>query len=257
MDKHSAKNSGTRVPFETLIRGEYREDFQKKVEEILRRRFRERAREEARDRAGQADETPKPVPAAAAEATEKPEKSAPEPEKIDENTEYSEEIEAEAAPSPAPGENAGPAAVSQETPAAAPEEAAADPAQESRDPGDPVYARYARLVRSAELARRAYPDFDLRRELESPRFASLIFRGVDAKSAYEAAHHDEMLRAAMGYGVRRAAEKLSRARMERPAENGAEAQSAAVERPDPRSLSAAERADIRRRVLERGEKVRF
>ena len=36
MDKHSAKNSGTRVPFETLIRGEYREDFQKKVEEILR-----------------------------------------------------------------------------------------------------------------------------------------------------------------------------------------------------------------------------
>lgn len=80
---------------------------------------------------------------------------------------------------------------------------------------------------------------------------------MDAKSAYEAAHHDEMLRAAMGYGVRRAAEKLSRARMERPAENGAEAQSAAVERPDPRSLSAAERADIRRRVLERGEKVRF
>ena len=62
-----------------------------------------------------------------------------------------------------------------ETPAAAPEEAAADPARGSRDPGDPVYARYARLVRSAELARRGEMPFPPREGLRNPRGHSIIW----------------------------------------------------------------------------------
>lgn len=193
----------TRVPFETLIKGEYREDFQKKVEEILRRRFKnqDKRREEP------------------AEPEAKPEKS--------------EEIPAKA-----------------ESPAAP--EAEAEPAAESRDP------RYERLLRSARQARMTYPRLDLRKELASPRFADMVLRGVDVKTAYEAVHHEEMLRSAMGYGVQRAAEKLSRAQITgRVAENGGESQSSSVERLDPRRMTAEERADIRRRVLERGEKVWF
>lgn len=199
-----------RVPFETLIKGEYREDFQKKVEEILRRRFKnqDKRREEL------------------AEPEAKPEKSEEKPEK-------SEEIPAKA-----------------ESPAAP--EAEAEPAAESRDP------RYERLLRSARQARMTYPRLDLRKELASPRFADMVLRGVDVKTAYEAVHHEEMLRSAMGYGVQRAAEKLSRAQITgRVAENGGESQSASVERLDPRRMTAEERADIRRRVLERGEKVWF
>ena len=193
----------TRVPFETLIKGEYREDFQKKVEEILRRRFKnqDKRREEP------------------AEFEVKPEKS--------------EEIPVKA-----------------ESPAVP--EAEAEPAAESHDP------RYERLLRSARQARMTYPRLDLRKELASPRFADMVLRGVDVKTAYEAVHHEEMLRSAMGYGVQRAAEKLSRAQITgRVAENGAESQSASVERLDPRRMTAEERADIRRRVLERGEKVWF
>ena len=192
----------TRVPFETLIKGEYREDFQKKVEEILRRRFKnqEKRREEP------------------AESEEKQERS----------EETQTEIESPAVPETGEGQKAG------------------------RDP------RYERLIRSARQARMTYPQLDLRRELVSPRFADMVLRGVDVKTAYEAVHHEEMLRSAMGFGVQRAAEKLSRAQITgRVAENGAESQSASVERLDPRHMTAEERAEIRRRVLERGEKVWF
>ena len=192
----------TRVPFETLIKGEYREDFQKKVEEILRRRFKnqEKCREEP------------------AKSEEKQEKS----------EETQTKIESHAVPETGEGQKA------------------------DRDP------RYERLIRSARQARMTYPQLDLRRELASPRFADMVLRGVDVKTAYEAVHHEEMLRSAMGYGVQRAAEKLSRAQITgRVAENGAESQSASVERLDPRHMTAEERAEIRRRVLERGEKVWF
>ena len=114
------------------------------------------------------------------------------------------------------------------------------------------------VTEAARAARRTYPQLDLRKELASPRFADMVLRGVDVRTAYEAVHHEEMLRSAMGYGVQKAAEKLSRAQITgRPAENGAESQSASVERLDPRHMTAEERAEIRRRVLERGEKVWF
>ena len=213
-EKKAAEHAADRVPFETLIKGEYKEDFQKKVEEILRRRFRnqEKRREEpAKDEEKPAENEEKPE-----EIKENPEPAAPEPEERPEG-----------------------------------EEAAAE-GRDSRDP------RYERLLRSARAARRTYPQLDLRKELASPRFADMVLRGVDVRTAYEAVHHEEMLRSAMGYGVQKAAEKLSRAQITgRPAENGAESQSASVERLDPRHMTAEERAEIRRRVLERGEKVWF
>lgn len=213
-EKKPAEHAADRVPFETLIKGEYKEDFQKKVEEILRRRFRNQ--EKRREEPGKNEEKPAENEEKPEEIKENPEPAAPEPEERPEG-----------------------------------EEAAAE-GRDSRDP------RYERLLRSARAARRTYPQLDLRKELASPRFADMVLRGVDVRTAYEAVHHEEMLRSAMGYGVQKAAEKLSRAQITgRPAENGAESQSASVERLDPRHMTAEERAEIRRRVLERGEKVWF
>lgn len=210
-EKKPAEHAADRVPFETLIKGEYKEDFQKKVEEILRRRFKNQ--EKRREEPEKNEEKPAENEEKSEEIKENPEPAAPEPEER------------------AAGEQA---------------------ASEDRDP------RYERLLRSARAARRTYPQLDLREELRSPRFADMVLRGVDVKTAYEAVHHEEMLRSAMGYGVQKASEKLSRARITgRPAENGAESQSASVERLDPRHMTAEERAEIRRRVLERGEKIWF
>lgn len=213
-EKKPAEHAADRVPFETLIKGEYKEDFQKKVEEILRRRFKNQ--EKRREEPEKNEEKPAENEEKPEEIKENPEPAAPEPEERPEG-----------------------------------EEAAAE-GRDSRDP------RYERLLRSARAARRTYPQLDLRKELASPRFADMVLRGVDVRTAYEAVHHEEMLRSAMGYGVQKAAEKLSRAQITgRPAENGAESQSASVERLDPRHMTAEERAEIRRRVLERGEKVWF
>ena len=213
-EKKPAEHAADRVPFETLIKGEYKEDFQKKVEEILRRRFKNQ--EKRREEPEKNEEKPAENEEKPEEIKENPEPAAPEPEERPE------------------GEEA---------------------AVEGRDSCDP---RYERLLRSARAARRTYPQLDLRKELASPRFADMVLRGVDVRTAYEAVHHEEMLRSAMGYGVQKAAEKLSRAQITgRPAENGAESQSASVERLDPRHMTAEERAEIRRRVLERGEKVWF
>ena len=123
--------------------------------------------------------------------------------------------------------------------------------------GDPRTA-YEALLHSAAAARQSYPDFDLRRELSDPRFAAMAARGIDAKAAYEAVHHDELLRSAMAYGVQRTAERLAAAKMAaRPSENGADSQAASVSKVDPRSLSRAEREELRRRVIDRGERITF
>ncbi|MEA4964875.1 MAG: hypothetical protein VB055_03490 [Oscillospiraceae bacterium] len=158
--------SPARAPFEDLIRGEYKEDFRKKTEEILRKRFKNQPK--------------------------------------------------------------------------------ADPE-----------TGYRALLGQAEAAKAAYPDFDLRQELRAPRFAALVLGGVDAKTAYEAVHHEELLRRAMAFGVRQASIKLSSAQMSgRPPENGGQA--ASVSRVDPRSLTRQQREEIRRRVLEKGERgIRF
>lgn len=119
-------------------------------------------------------------------------------------------------------------------------------------------ADYETLLRTAAEAKRSYPGFDLREELKSPEFAGMVLRGVDAKRAYEAVHYDELLQEAMAYGVQRTAEKLAAARISaRPAENGGEGQSASVARLDPRSLTRQQREELRRRVIERGERVTF
>ena len=290
-----------KIPFETLIKGPYREDFQKKVEEILRKRFRqlEKSRREApaaRDAAekpdgapgedggrdarltgekdtmrGEARQAAAPEPAAGdvtrPDAPEPKAAFAPENDTIRDETGVQDAAaarpegakqalsEAMAGGSPASSENGG----APEQTGAAEQTGTPEQAGTPLGNGTPggTDRRYERILRSAREAKRAYPQFQLRQELGSRRFAELVFRGVDVKTAYEAVHHDEMLRAAMGYGVKRASEKLSRAKMERPSENGSESQSVAVSRRDPARLSPEEREDIRRRVLERGERVRF
>lgn len=158
--------AASKASFEELIRGEYKEEFQKKTEEILRKRFKNQP------------------------------KSDPE-------------------------------------------------------------TGYKTLLQQAEAAKATYPDFSLRQELSSPRFAAMVLGGVDAKTAYEAVHHEDLVRRAMAFGVRQASIKLGNAQMTgRPPENGGQA--ASVTRVDPRSLTVHQREEIRRRVLEKGERnIRF
>ncbi|MEI3088592.1 MAG: ribosomal-processing cysteine protease Prp [Oscillospiraceae bacterium] len=63
---------------------------------------------------------------------------------------------------------------------------------------------YARLKAQFAAVQAVYPQAELSRALEDPRFLRLVTHGVDAKSAYELTHLRELTAEAMAYGARRA-----------------------------------------------------
>ena len=116
---------------------------------------------------------------------------------------------------------------------------------------------FADLAGQQEQIQRVYPDFDWQREVRNPRFGQLIAAGVDARTAYETIHGQELLQQAMAYSARRTARQAAQtvaSGHRRAAENGRGG--AATTRNDPRTLDSRQLADIRKRVLD-GEKIRF
>lgn len=127
---------------------------------------------------------------------------------------------------------------------------------EERERGTSL-AQVARLEQSEADIREVYPAFDWKKEMRTPQFARLIAAGVDGRTAYEAVHCGELLGQAVRYGAQRAGEVFSAsvASGGRIAENGG-SHAGTVSRIDPKALTGAELADIRRRVM-RGEKIRL
>lgn len=114
------------------------------------------------------------------------------------------------------------------------------------------------LAQQAEAVKAMYPGFDLRNEMNNPVFARLTAPGVgiDAKTAYEIVHKDEIMQA----NAKMQAEKMSKAiaaNGARPAENGLNAgQAQSVVKTDPRTFTKADFDEIRKQVG-RGKKIVF
>lgn len=123
---------------------------------------------------------------------------------------------------------------------------------------DSIRQSFARLTAQAEQAKSVYPGLDLKQELKDPMFTRLVMNGVDAKTAYEVAHREEILRGGMQYAAQHAARQVAsavQANAVRPVENGLAAGApATVQVSDPRSLTKQMRRELRERVR-RGEKI--
>ena len=118
---------------------------------------------------------------------------------------------------------------------------------------------YAAWMEQAEAARTVYPSFDLRAEMQNPRFVDLLKSNVDVRTAYEVLHKDEIIPAAMQFTAQKVEQKLANkiiANGARPTENGINSQAASQVKSDVSQLSKADRAEIARRVA-RGEKISF
>ena len=119
---------------------------------------------------------------------------------------------------------------------------------------------YASWMNQAEQLKSVYPSFDLETEMRNPKFVDLLrVPSIDVRTAYEVLHKDEIIPAAMQFATQEAERKLTNkviANGARPAENGMNSQSAAVVKSDVSQLSKADRQEIARRVA-RGEKIRF
>ena len=118
---------------------------------------------------------------------------------------------------------------------------------------------YAGWMNQAEEAKKVYPSFDLRAEMQNPKFVDLLRSNIDVRTAYEVLHKDDIIRGAMQFTAQTVESKLAKkiaAQGARPAENGMSSGSPAVVKSDVSQLSKADRDEIRRRVA-RGEKIRF
>ena len=118
---------------------------------------------------------------------------------------------------------------------------------------------YAAWMQQADEAKKVYPSFDLRAEMENTKFVDLLRSNIDVRTAYEVLHKDEIIPAAMQFTAQAVESKLAKkiaSNGARPSENGMASQSAALVKSDVSQLSKEDRAEIIRRV-QRGEKIRF
>ena len=118
---------------------------------------------------------------------------------------------------------------------------------------------YATWMNQAEETKSIYPSFDLQAEMNNPKFVDLLRSNIDVRTAYEVLHKDDIIRGAMQFTAQTVESKLSKkiaSNGARPSENGMSSQSAAVVKSDVSQLSKEDRAEIIRRV-QRGEKIRF
>lgn len=123
-------------------------------------------------------------------------------------------------------------------------------------------AHFEHLSRQAEELKKIFPGFDLMTEINSsPEFARMTGPDVNIplETAYRAVHAREIESGAMAYGAQRAAKQVAasvKANQSRPVENGMGNQPGAVTKIDPSKLSKADFDEIKRRVL-RGDEISF
>lgn len=118
---------------------------------------------------------------------------------------------------------------------------------------------YATWLEQAKEAKNIYPSLDLRTEMNNPKFLNLLRNNVDVKTAFEVIHKEEITPAAMQYTAKTVEQKLTNkiiANGARPTENGISSQGASVTKSDVSQLTKADMAEIQRRVA-RGERISF
>lgn len=127
--------------------------------------------------------------------------------------------------------------------------------QKSREAAEKKVAGW---MEESKQVKAIYPQFDLKSEMQNPKFIDLLrVPGVDVRTAYELVHKDEIIAGAMQFTAKAVEKKIAdkiAANGARPAENGLNSQSASLTKSDVSQLSKADILDIQRRVA-RGEKV--
>ena len=115
------------------------------------------------------------------------------------------------------------------------------------------------LEDQAEKMKQTFPNFDLRKELQDPRFARMTSPsgGLSVEDAYYAIHRAEIMAGGMQVTAKMTAQKMSNAiqsGQRRPAENGTNGRAASVTTFDYRSASKEQRNALKQRIMS-GEKI--
>ena len=118
---------------------------------------------------------------------------------------------------------------------------------------------YESWMTQAEDAKKVYPSFDLRTEMQNEKFVDLLRSNIDVRTAYEVLHKDDIISGAMQYTAKTIESKIAKkiaANGARPSENGVGSQSAAVVKNDVTKLNKQDINEVMRRVAS-GERITF
>lgn len=120
--------------------------------------------------------------------------------------------------------------------------------------------KVATWMEESKQVKAIYPQFDLKAEMQNPKFVDLLrVPGVDVRTAYELTHKDDIIAGAMQFTAKAVEKKVVdkiAANGARPTENGLNSQSASLTKSDVSQLSKDEILEIQKRVA-RGEKISF
>lgn len=111
----------------------------------------------------------------------------------------------------------------------------------------------------ADTLKQMYPSFDLDTELQNQDFKRMLQNGIPMKAAYTALHADEIMQGAMQFAAQRTQQRVTDsiiAGATRPSENGTGAQGAVSPTLDPKKLTDDQIAKINEDVR-RGKRVVF
>lgn len=115
------------------------------------------------------------------------------------------------------------------------------------------------LRTKSETVKQKYPGFDFDTEMQNTDFADLVFKGVDVGKVYELMHHDEIMSGAMAYTAQKTAKNVVdgiKAKGMRPMENGSSGSAGVAQKTDVSKMTDKDIDDILRRV-QSGEEIRF
>lgn len=130
---------------------------------------------------------------------------------------------------------------------------------QAREQQQAINQKMAEWNAQAEALKQKYPSFNLAEEVNNQGFLNMLKAGVPVEHAYVVTHYDDIMSGAIN-GTAKATQKAVvdniRARGMRPTENGSASKSPFTVKDDVSKLSRKDRAEIARRV-DRGEIIRF
>lgn len=107
--------------------------------------------------------------------------------------------------------------------------------------------KFAGWTEEAEMLRDKFPALDLAEEFENPEFVRMLDHGIGVATAYQAVHFDDLMGGALQHAAVTTEKKVLdsiRARGARPAENGAGGSSGAREVIDVTKLTKQQRQEL-------------
>lgn len=134
----------------------------------------------------------------------------------------------------------------------------AEEEQAKRQNSERIYAEW--MAQAEELqAKYGLEGFSMEEETQNPDFVRLLQNGISVESAYKAIHMDQMLTGAMAATASEVRNKISNniaSRQARPKENGLSSSTSQIFKSDPSQFTTADMEEIRKRVM-KGERIRL